>query len=391
MTTVRYPSGERQSYLFVANQYMDVVSRMDMESLDVTNIDVGERPYTMDITPDGTTVVVALRDGRGVSLIDARAGRETARVYAGFEPLDVAIQPQGRYAGVANFENNSVALIDVDRRRGLPLFAPNGPAAVDFTADGTRMLAVSWFVPALRAYDVETRETVLEKVFGPEDLEALGIDDAWEFWNPADYEDGPRMQALAAGPADGPLSGHALVALKYYDDFVAYGEEGFYPSFLLAVDWTTGAVDQALRLPDGAIAIGYAPNGKRAYVVCESHYTDFVANLVAEIEIAEDGTLSARFEYPVGEDPTSLAVNPERAEVYVVGRDAADLSVLEVNTFFQYEIGLREKPFTVSVSPSGRRIFVSHDNPLGSLSVVDADTHDVRFFPSLIYGDYIED
>ena len=389
MTRVRVGSGGRESYLFVANQYFDVVSRVDMETLDVKNIAVGRRPYTMDVTPDGRTVVVADRDSRNVSLIDAARGEEFARVYTGFEPLAVAIASDGRYAGVANFTGQSVALVDVGGRGSLPLFCPDGPASVAFTADGSKLLAVSWYSPALRAWDTRSQAMTLEKVFEPADLEgwAFAPPDSWS-WHGTDPDEGPRLQALAAGLEGSALEPLALVALKYFQTYVYPPEADPYRSYLLAVNWSNGHVAQALELPDGAFAAAFGPDGSRAYVLCQSPYDD-LANVVSELGVAPDGTIAELFRYPLGQDPTSLAANPQKPELYVVNRGSDTLSVVYTTSHFQDEIALRAKPFTVSVSPSGRKVFVSHDNPLGSLSVIDSGSRQVRFFESLIYGDYL--
>ena len=63
----------------------------------------GPGPYNMAVTPDGGRLIVTLRSGGGVSVIDLDAGEETARLGTTESfTHGVVVSPDGRYAFVTN-------------------------------------------------------------------------------------------------------------------------------------------------------------------------------------------------------------------------------------------------------------------------------------------------
>ena len=74
---------------------------------------VGQFPFGVAITPDGTKVYVANFDSNNVSVIDAATKSVTAVVNVGQFPFGVAVTPDGTKIYVANFGSNNISVIDI--------------------------------------------------------------------------------------------------------------------------------------------------------------------------------------------------------------------------------------------------------------------------------------
>jgi DNA-binding beta-propeller fold protein YncE len=77
---------------------------IDAERWEVTRrFSTGKGPYNMDVTPDGRLLLITLKGGQGVQVIDLETGRERARIRT-TQPVThgVVVTPDGRYAFVTN-------------------------------------------------------------------------------------------------------------------------------------------------------------------------------------------------------------------------------------------------------------------------------------------------
>ena len=75
----------------------------------------------------------------------------------------------------------------------------------------------------------------------------------------------------------------------------------------------------------------------------------------------------------VGRNPTGLAVNPVRNEVYAVNTGSNSVSVIDATTNnVVATIGVHQKPYFIAVSPDGKRAYVPNSGS-NSVSVLDLD------------------
>ena len=75
----------------------------------------------------------------------------------------------------------------------------------------------------------------------------------------------------------------------------------------------------------------------------------------------------------VGRNPTGLAVNPVRNEVYAVNTGSNSVTVIDAtNNTIAATIGVRDRPYFIAVSPDGRRAYVP-DAGSNTVSVIDLD------------------
>ncbi len=109
----------------------------------------------------------------------------------------------------------------------------------------------------------------------------------------------------------------------------------------------------------------YAPNYREfAYVSDGAADTVTVLNLV---------TLRPERTLAVGRQPTGLAANPQRNEIYAVNTGSDSVSVIDaqINRVVA-TIGVGHQPYFLSVSPDGRRAYIANAGS-DSVSVLDLD------------------
>jgi YVTN family beta-propeller protein len=101
-----------------------------------------------------------------------------------------------------------------------------------------------------------------------------------------------------------------------------------------------------------------------------AYVTDGVSNTVTVLDLVylrQDRVLQ------VGRNPTGLAVNPVRNEVYAVNTGSNSVTVIDAtNNNVVATIGVRERPYFIAVSPDGHRAYVP-DAGSNTVSVIDLD------------------
>jgi len=101
-----------------------------------------------------------------------------------------------------------------------------------------------------------------------------------------------------------------------------------------------------------------------AYVTNGASNTVTVLDLVA---LRADRTLR------VGDEPTGIAANPSRNEVYAVNTKSGTVSVIDAATnTVATTIGVHRQPYYISVDPQGGRAYVANSGS-NSVSVIDLD------------------
>ncbi|HYK73640.1 MAG TPA: YncE family protein, partial [Pseudoneobacillus sp.] len=120
--TGKGPHGFRVStdskYAYIANMGEDTVSVINLENFkEEQTIKVGSTPVTTAITTDGKTLLATLHTDNAVAIVDVETG-EITKVEVGNGPAQVYIQPDNLFAFIANQgsvdnPSNSVTKIDL--------------------------------------------------------------------------------------------------------------------------------------------------------------------------------------------------------------------------------------------------------------------------------------
>jgi YVTN family beta-propeller protein len=102
-----------------------------------------------------------------------------------------------------------------------------------------------------------------------------------------------------------------------------------------------------------------------------AYVSDGAANTVTVLDLVylrQDRVLQ------VGRDPTGLAVNPKRNEIYAVNTGSDSVSVIDATTNrVVATIGVHHRPYFIAVSPDGSRAYVPNSGS-NTVSVLDLDS-----------------
>ncbi len=127
---------------YITNEIDSTVSVIDTATNMVIGspIPVGFNPLGVAVTPDGSTVYVANRNASTVSVIDTATNTVIGSpIPVGSGPWGVAVTPDGSAVYVANFVANTVSVIDTATNMviGSPIPVGSNPLGVAVTPDGS--------------------------------------------------------------------------------------------------------------------------------------------------------------------------------------------------------------------------------------------------------------
>lgn len=136
------PDGKRA---LVTNSEDNNVSLVDLASSSVVGTaPTGEGPHGLRVSPDGAEAYVANVGDGTVSVIDLKANTEAARIPVGKAPVQVGFTPDGSQVFVSLRDEDKVALIDTKTRKVLDRIAVgDGPIQVHSTADARYLLVAN--------------------------------------------------------------------------------------------------------------------------------------------------------------------------------------------------------------------------------------------------------
>ncbi len=119
------------------------VSVIDTATNAVTGspITVGNNPFGVAVSPDGSRVYVANSGSGTVSVIDTAENAVTAVISVGNAPYGVAVSPDGSRVYVANFGSNTVSVIDTASNTvtGSAITVGSFPEGVAVSPEGSRV------------------------------------------------------------------------------------------------------------------------------------------------------------------------------------------------------------------------------------------------------------
>jgi YVTN family beta-propeller protein len=153
-------------YAYVADAFGKSVSVVDTSMMKTVGepIEVGTTPFGVAITPDGRRAFVTDRGSGEVSVIDTATRKSVEEIPVGTGigsgPTGVAVSPDGTFAYVTLSADDAVEVIDTDTLKvvGEPIEVGDGPAGVEFSPDGRNAYVVDQLGDAVSAIDTATGE-----------------------------------------------------------------------------------------------------------------------------------------------------------------------------------------------------------------------------------------
>jgi YVTN family beta-propeller protein len=151
-------------YAYTANVFGESVSVIDTTTREVVGgpIEVGLGPFGLAISSDGDLAFVTDRGSDEVSAIDTATG-EVVRIPVGqtvpSAPTGIAVTPDGKFAYVTIANENAVEVIDIETMAvvGGPIAVGTGPQGIEFSPDGATAYVVDAGSDEVSAIDTSTQ------------------------------------------------------------------------------------------------------------------------------------------------------------------------------------------------------------------------------------------
>lgn len=281
------PADSAPSMAIVANFTANSVSLIDPITNAVTDINVGNQPRSLAITPDGTRAYVTNAVDHTISVIDLLATpiptvTDTIQLPLGSFPQAIAIVPDGTRAYVVNAHAHNVTEIDTVNNVvvGAPISIA-GAYRIAITPDGSRA-----YVTCSTANYVVAINTTDNTVSAP-----IGV--------------GTAPQGIAITP-DGKRV--YVVNVSSFDVSVIN----------TASNTLAGS---PILVEDDPQEVVITPDGKYAYVVNTTSNSVSVINTLTNMVVRS---------IAVGVGPNALAVKPDGSKVYVTNFHSNDVWVIDV-------------------------------------------------------------
>lgn len=288
---------------YVTNEDSNNVTVIDRSSDRVIDVlEVGIRPKGIVVSPDSSRAYVVNSGSSNLTVLDVKNNRvfHTVNLEIAASPSDIAIHPSGRTLYVANTALNSVSVIDAASFQLIELIAVGQrPVALATDPGGARLLVANMGSNTVSVIDTG-RNRVATTV--PVEVQPVSV-----------TVDPNGSRAFVSHLRSPRMAVISLSTLRV---------EGRV---------TTGAVTAAL--PDGI--------SRRVFVsvVDQNRLAFFDPNIDAELASVE-----------VGREPNRLALDVDRAKVYVVNRGSDSVTVVDRDTRrVRAEIPTTKRPFGIVV------------------------------------------
>ena len=280
--TVKAPIGAGP-FAYITNYYSNNVSVIDTATDKVVaDVNVGNAPFGVAVTPDGTKVYVTNYGSNTTSVIDTATNNVTATVNVGGWPYGVAVNPAGTKVYVANKGSNNVSVIDTATNTVTnTVTVGTAPTGVAVTPDGTKVYVANRIYNGTVSVIDTATNTVIATV------------------NVGNAPDGIAV---------------SLDGTKVY----------------VAHDMNVSVIDTATNNVTATVLVGSEPEG---IAVSLDGTKVYVANFASHtVSVIDTATNTVTATVRVGSSPRGVAVTPDGTKVYVTNYGGKTVSVIDTTT-----------------------------------------------------------
>jgi YVTN family beta-propeller protein len=277
-----------QTVAYVTNDGAGSVSVIDTATNTVTaTIAVGNGPFGVVFSPDGTRAYVPNISDGTISVIDTAANAVLTTINVGGGPIFPAITPDGKSLYVPRFFSGTVVMVSTATNSVTATIAVGGiPGAVAITPDGAHAYVLN--IGSVSVIDTATNTVVQSIVVNTAPLGFF------------------------------PLSGIAITP-GGSNVYVAGGSFGNVSVIATAGNTVVATIPLA-----SAAGLGITPDGSRVYV------SELTGGAVSVVDTATNTVEPSTI--PVGSNPLGVAVTPDGAFVYVTNLTGNTVSVIATAT-----------------------------------------------------------
>jgi YVTN family beta-propeller protein len=146
-------------------------------------IQVGNAPYTLAASTDGSEVWVPDHDSSEISVIDTASNKVSDTIRVKPNPHSVAFTPDGRTAYIANHDSNLVTVMDAAARtteQEIPV--PKSPHGMAMAPDGSTAVVASYDAGSVSMIDTASRQVTATVPVGAKPASAAYAPDGRHFY-----------------------------------------------------------------------------------------------------------------------------------------------------------------------------------------------------------------
>jgi YVTN family beta-propeller protein len=230
ITAISGPKGividQRGGWAYVALAGDDAVAAIEVSSAQILariQLNFGDEPGEMALSPDGKTLLCANLGSNTVSILDTSPLREVGRIGLPSEATSVFVDPSGSRAYVLDALSRTISAIDLARgERVATRTLEEAPIRGAVSGDGNRLYVITSDSPNLLIIDPLTL-TIEQRLFVGLDAASIKVDD--------------KTEQVYVGKATGEIVVMDLSSLIFVDTFTVKGDAAF-----LAIDGEEGTL-----------------------------------------------------------------------------------------------------------------------------------------------------
>ena len=378
------PSGAASPLAVVASGSGSSALSIDTSTYAVATVTlggpVGKEPNALQVTPDGTKLIVAEGAAHQVQIVSTATGAVTGTVSipavgaTPSEPNAVAVNPAGTTAWIVDAANARVyplSLATSTLGGAITVGAQGDPTAMVVTPNGAQVFVADYGAHQVSAIDTSTDVVTNIAVGGTTGIPiALAVTPNSGHVYVAD-EGSSQIDDITTS-SDTVSATIAVPSLADTDGFVPNGGD---PNILAVtpdgakvyvasfgggsvedITPSNDAVATTFALPPGGVlgpaapnALALTPNG------CQLYVNDYDNNKVDLIDVSADTLAASTTAVGQTGDPTGMAVTPNGAAVYVANFYDPSVSVIATSSYtVTRTVGMASgsAPYAIAIIPS---------------------------------------
>jgi YVTN family beta-propeller protein len=302
--------------VFTANEGGTTLSRIDLATGEVNEIDIGLEPHNVQISFDG---MLALAVGIGghahgsagaegmlvVHDVRRTSSEHLAAIETGDHPAHVVVDARGEFAYVTDSETNEVLVVELGRRAVVATIpAGEYPHGLRLSPDGRELYVACVVANAISVIDIASRTEVERIVVGPAPVQvAFTPDGARLFATLRDANAVAAIDTRTRAVVDTIAVGRGPIQLVVTPDarlvvVANQGTEAEPDSTVSIIDVATGDVARTITTGAGAHGVTVSTDGRYAYIANQ------FANTVSEIDLDQ---LRVSRTFKVGSRPNGIS------------------------------------------------------------------------------------
>ncbi|MBN1319147.1 MAG: beta-propeller fold lactonase family protein, partial [Anaerolineales bacterium] len=343
-------------------------------------LNVGQNPEQVALSPDGRYAYVTNYADDTVSLVDLATNQEMAAIGVGKGPYDtdnprgIAVSADGHWAYVTNESSNSLSIVDLQLWRQAAIIDLSWGTAHDvaLSPDGHYAYVTHYNHYRVSKIDLDTHSevAVFNVGYGPAGIDVSPDGQYVYVAQQSHFEPGrlTRLDTVTGDTVDYAVSDNARDVALSADGTHAYIIcAGLATKAFSVVDLASGTEESVVDLGAIPSSLALSPDGMAAFITASSNDRDLLIQV--DLSTLEISSLGAG-----GKGARGLAISPDGETACTANFDSHNLSVIDLNQNPVAAVPVGHSPNGLALSLDGRWAYVANydDDTLNGVNLQTA-------------------